>query len=106
MDSKLLFGIVAGLVGISAFLPYLRDVLHKKTRPHTFTWFIWFLTQGSATTILWKSGGGFGVVYLMLALSFVVLILILSLFDGDFDITKSDWLVLIHVSILLYFNYI
>lgn len=94
MDIKSFFALAAGAVGIWAFFPYVKDVFQKRTHPHTFTWFIWMITQGAATTILLQNGGGKGGAYLMVALFFVVLIFILSLFDGDTDITKSDWLVL------------
>jgi hypothetical protein len=48
MDMKFWFAIAAAMVGIAAFLPYLRDMLARKTRPHAYTWLIWILTQGDS----------------------------------------------------------
>lgn len=35
--------LISGLVAIIAALPYIRDVLHHKTKPNTVTWFTWSL---------------------------------------------------------------
>ena len=34
-------GILAALVGIAGNVPYIRDTLHRSTRPHQGTWLIW-----------------------------------------------------------------
>jgi hypothetical protein len=38
-----LLGLSAALVGIADTIPYLRDMLRGKTRPHRGTWLIWSL---------------------------------------------------------------
>jgi len=42
---------------IGGYIPYLRDVLRKKTRPHSFTWFMAALA-GFITYGLQVLGGG------------------------------------------------
>lgn len=36
-----LFGIIAGAVGISGYIPYVRDILRKTTKPDRIAWLIW-----------------------------------------------------------------
>lgn len=60
MDMKFWFATVATVLGIVAFLPYLRDMLARKTRPHTYTWLIWILTQGIAVAGILRGGGAWG----------------------------------------------
>ena len=35
------FGVLAGVGGRRGHVPYVRDILRGKTRPHRGTWFIW-----------------------------------------------------------------
>ena len=95
MDIKLIIGILATIIGISAFLPYIKDTLLKKTKPHSFTWLIWLLTQGIAVTALWIGGGGIGAVTLTVGTVFVGMVFLLSLRHGTKDITRGDTVVLI-----------
>lgn len=67
MDIQLLFicGIVAGVLSVFAYLPYIIDTIRGQTRPQRSTWFIWSIlssvsffaqvTEG-ATDSLWFSG--------------------------------------------------
>jgi hypothetical protein len=38
-----LLGVLAGIGQAISSLPYIRDVLRRKTRPHRATWFIWWV---------------------------------------------------------------
>lgn len=40
MDSSLL-GLLAGIIGFLAFVPYILDTLNHKTKPNKATWLIW-----------------------------------------------------------------
>jgi len=90
IDIKLIFAIISTIVGISGLLPYIRDITLKKTRPHSFTWLIWAITQGTATAALWYGKGGFGAIGLALGTCASTLILLLSLRYGEKNITRSD----------------
>lgn len=92
---KLIFAILAGLMGIAAFVPYIRDILLKKTKPHAYTWLIWAITQGTAVAGLWYGKGGWGTLVLLSGTIFVFLIFLLSLKYGTRNITKSDTIILI-----------
>lgn len=93
---KLLFAILASLVGVAgAFLPYLRDIFLKKTKPHAYTWLIWTITQGTAVAGLWYGKGGWGTLTLVIGTAFVFIVFLLSLKYGTRNITKGDTATLI-----------
>lgn len=59
------FGIASGIVGIIGYIPYIRDILRKTTRPDRIAWLIWafeytalFFAQFSAGAMasLWLIG--------------------------------------------------
>ena len=56
---KLIFGTLSGIIVVIGYIPYLKDILRGKTKPHVYTWFIWIITQGIALSGL-LYGGGFG----------------------------------------------
>ena len=67
MDNQLLFicGIVAGVLSVFAYLPYIIETLKGQTQPQRSTWFIWSVLSSmsffaqvmeGATDSLWFSG--------------------------------------------------
>ncbi len=48
MDIKIISTIIATIIGVIAFFPYLKDIFSLKTKPHVYTWLIWVITQGTA----------------------------------------------------------
>jgi len=97
MDMKFWFAIMATMAGIVAFLPYLRDMLARKTRPHAYTWLIWVLTQGIAVAGILRGGGAWGALNLVAGLLFCILIFVLSFRYGTRDITRGDTSILLGV---------
>lgn len=39
----LLIGILAGICGIVMFIPYIKDIFKRKTKPERISWLIWSL---------------------------------------------------------------
>lgn len=95
LDAKLVFGVVATLLTIFGYLPYLRDMFARKTKPHLYTWLIWALTQGTATAILIHGGGKYGALSLMVGTLFVLIIFGSSFVYGTKNVTKSDTITLL-----------
>ncbi len=94
MNIKLLFAIISSVIGIIAFIPYLKDVWFKRTKPHIFTWIIWAISQGIATAGLLHGQGGLGVIPMAISVGCTLAVIILSIRNGDHNITKSDIAVL------------
>lgn len=94
MQLKILFSLISASIGIWAFLPYLKNVISKKTKPHVFTWLIWLITQGTAVFGLWLGGGGYGAINLTIGTILTLIILIFALRNGDNRPTLSDIIIL------------
>jgi hypothetical protein len=41
LEATAILGLLAGLVGVAGTLPYVRDTVRGRTRPHRGTWLIW-----------------------------------------------------------------
>jgi len=55
---KTLFSILATMLTVLAFLPYIRSIFAGKTRPHVFSWVIWGLNTSVAFIATLLAGGG------------------------------------------------
>lgn len=95
MDTKIILTIIATVIGVAAFFPYLKDTFSLKTRPHSYTWLIWAITQGTAVFGIWYGGGGWGALNLTVGIIFVIAVFLFSLKYGTKNITKSDTAILI-----------
>ena len=60
MDFKVIFGILATIVAIIAFIPYFRDILRGKTQPHVYSWLVWCIIQSVGVMAMFKGGAGWG----------------------------------------------
>ena len=61
-DLKSILGGIATILVLVGYIPYLRDIIRKKTKPHLYSWFLWTLetmiifglqTSGGAGTGAW-----------------------------------------------------
>jgi len=87
---KNIIGIVAVILTFVGYIPYIRDTIKGKTKPHIYSWFIWaFITFIIfALQILGHAGAG---AFTTLAAALLCLtIFILGLKNGHKDITKFD----------------
>jgi hypothetical protein len=92
MDFRQLCAALALALTFYAFLPYLRDILRGRTKPHVFSWVIWGLTTLVVFFAQWRAGGGWGA--WVIGLSGVLTLLIAALawsHRGDARITRLDW---------------
>lgn len=102
MDIKIIFSIIATIIGTIAFFPYLKDIFSLKTKPHIYTWLIWIITQGTAVAGILYGGGEWGSLSLLIGLFFVASIFLFSFKYGTKDITKGDTLILIFAFIAIF----
>src|SRR3989338_8930956 len=94
IDIKLIFAVLSTVITIVAYYPYIRDIFLKKTKPHSYTWLIWAITQGVATAGIWDGGGKWGVVSVFASTLLVIVVLVLSLRFGTRNIRMIDTFVL------------
>ena len=90
MEIKTFLTIIATILVFVGYIPYIRDTLRGRTRPHIFSFFLWSLTTFIIFFLQIKNGGGVGswitvVIGLMTFMTFL-----LSLKNGKRDIRKID----------------
>lgn len=92
---KEFLGIVAILLAFYSYIPYFRDVFAGKTKPHAFSWLVWFLLTviGFLAQVSDDAGAGAWVMGFTAAVAFVIFICSLKM--GEKNITKTDWFFLI-----------
>lgn len=95
MDFKLILATIAGIMTIAAYFPYVRDMFRGTTKPHAYTWLIWAITQGTASTAIWFGQGGWGALAFIAGTACVIIVFFLSLKFGTRNITRGDTIVLI-----------
>jgi hypothetical protein len=75
-----------------AFLPYIRDILRGKIKPHVFSWVIWGVTTFVVFFAQWRAGGGLGAWVIGLSGTLTLFIAALAwIHRGDLKITRLDW---------------
>lgn len=58
MDYKIILGVLAALISIFSYIPYISDCIKKKTKPNVFTWVVWGIITFIAFIAQLSSGAG------------------------------------------------
>ena len=87
---KELIGAITVVLSLVATVPYIVDIVRKKTKPHVFTWVVWALITFIAFLAQWKSGGGAGSWATGVTGIITIFIAFLSVVYGTKDIKKMD----------------
>ncbi len=95
LDYKVLLGIAATLLGISGYLPYFRDMLGRRIKPHAFSWLIWAILTLIAFTVSITKGGSAGSWVLGVQGALNLIIAAAAMRSGEMRITSLDKLCLI-----------
>lgn len=84
------FGIIAVVMTFIGYIPYIRDTIKGKTKPHIYSWFIWAFVTFIIFALQISGKGGAGA-YTTLATAILCLaIFILGMRNGHKDITGFD----------------
>ena len=98
---KTALGIIATAMAFVSYIPYIRNMLSGKTKPHAFSWLVW----GTLTAIAFVgqvsegAGPGAWVTGFTACVSFFIFVTVLR--TGEKDIAKSDWLSLVGAGIAM-----
>ena len=87
--------IIASIFAFIGNIPYVLDVLKKRTQPHPYTWFVWTLVSAIVFFGQVSKGAGIGAIPTFVAEIFTVFIFLLSLKYGFKNISKTDTVFLI-----------
>lgn len=99
-DSLLAFlGIAGGIVNTIGLVPYIRDILSKKTKPERATWWIWLALNLIAFWALLSTGWTWYLAMMIAQIGAVCLIAILSLKYGYGKFKRRDIISLVIAAI-------
>jgi len=90
---KEIIGGVAVILTFVAYIPYYRDILKGKTRPHIYSWSLWGLLTVLLVALQIKGGAGAATWVTAAAGLLCIGVVLLSLKNGKKDITTSDTVV-------------
>ncbi|MCB1025096.1 MAG: hypothetical protein KDB79_11935 [Acidobacteria bacterium] len=96
---KELLAMIATLLAVIGNIPYLRDVLREKVKPHPYTWLVWSVV--SAVTFFGQvvKGAGVGAIPTGASEIFTIIIFLFSLKYGFKNIRRRDTIFLIIASL-------
>lgn len=96
MDPRLIISMLATVIGIASFVPYIKDILACRTAPHAYSYLLWTLTLATAAAGVLYGDGGMGA-FFVLATWTVLMggIFLLSLRYGTRHISRFDTVVLV-----------
>ena len=89
-DIKTIISLIAVVLTIVGYIPYLNDTLKRKTTPHVYTWFIWGTVTAIAYALQVSGDAGVGSWVTLVVAIIAYIIFILGLRNGNTDITHSD----------------
>lgn len=90
---KEILSVIAIVLTLMAFVPYIRAIFSGTIRPHVFSWVIWGATTFLAFLAQLEGKGGVGAWPIGVSGSITIFIACLAyLKRADVTITKTDWL--------------
>jgi hypothetical protein len=92
MDIKTILALVAIILAIVGYVPYFRDIIRKRTKPHAFSWLVWAVLNAIAFFAQMNDGGGVGAwaVGFTSVATFVIFLFALTM--GEKNIKRFDWM--------------
>lgn len=101
MDYKDMLGLLAVIIAFLSYIPYFKDILANKTKPHAFSWLVWGILTGIAFFGQIAGGGGPGAWVTGFTAIICVIIFLFGLTRGRKNIVLIDWLSLLACGIAL-----
>lgn len=95
MTVTAIFGLLSVAAMIAARLTYFSSIWQGKTRPHAFSWFIWGVISSIGFAAQFAEGAGAGSWARGFGAFTCFLLVGISLFRGEKNITRGDWITLI-----------
>lgn len=96
-----LLGIIAVILNLAGYIPYIRDIIANKVKPHPYTWAIWTVLTAIAAFNQVKNGGGYSSLFFISTAMLVAITFILSLRFGMGGASFIDRICLLLAGILL-----
>ena len=94
-EFKIIVGYLAIFFTFVGYIPYIKDILNGKTKPHVYSWFLWTIVSLIAFALQLSDGAGIGAYVTLAAVIVSTVIFLLSFRNGKKYITKFDTIFLI-----------
>lgn len=94
MNTKELLGLFSVIIAFIGYVPYIRNLLAGKTKPHMFSWIIWSLLTAIGLFAQLSDNAGPGAWTTVLTLVICLFITVMSIRKGTRQITVMDWVAL------------
>jgi hypothetical protein len=92
---KDIIGIIAVIITFIGYIPYIRDTIKGKTRPHIYSWFIWSFVTFIIFALQIFGNGGAGALTTLAAAVLCLIIFLLGLRNGEKNITTFDTVIFV-----------
>src|SRR3989344_1478781 len=90
-DYHILLGALAALLGVGGYALYFRSIFRGETKPHLFTWLVYFLVDIIVFTAQVLNGAGPGAWVTLTGLIGTFCVSVVALKLGEKHIRWSDW---------------
>ena len=101
MEYKALLATLAIVISLIGYVPYFRDLLAGRTKPHAFSWGVWTVITGLAFAIQFSENAGAGAWVTGFTGLICFTIFLLALSKGKMSFPLIDWVCLIAALIAL-----
>ena len=91
---KLALGVLALVLNIIGYIPYIRDILRGKVKPQRVTWGVWTILTTIAAVNQVKNGGGYSSLFFISTVVLVAATFLLSIRRGMGGASKLDMICL------------
>jgi hypothetical protein len=78
-------------MALGSRIPYFRDAVAGRTKPHVFSWLVWTITMGVVAGAQIAGGAGPGAWAALCAAGSNLAILVVAVRNHDFQATALDW---------------
>jgi hypothetical protein len=89
-DIKIIVGLITVILTFVGYVPYLRDTVKGKTKPHVYSWFIWGFITLLIFTLQFSGQAGAGSFTTFAAGLICLVIFAFAFRNGNKDITRMD----------------
>jgi hypothetical protein len=92
MPEKQIFGLLAILVSLLGYAPYIYLQWKKQIKPHAFSWIIWGVLDIIVFCAQYSKGAGAGAWVTGVTSVCALTVAFMAMRQGDKNITRGDWL--------------
>jgi len=95
MSITVVFSVLSSILAVISIIPYYIGLWRGQLRPHFFSWVVWAILVSVACAAQIAEDGGLGAITTFLSALICTSIAVISLFRGERNITRTDWMAFI-----------